>query len=236
MNATAKQFTEFQVQYSSMMERMFEVMKQALANGMTAEEMMDDPVVMAKSQVRECGDCTFCCIAPAISEPATEGAFPYKPSGKKCVGCSATGCTIYDKRPSVCRGYLCTYAVGIGDRRPNKTGVAWSLIPEFGETVSVMAMGHCMDISEVLDEHENRRMISYLLRVRQLSRVMLRAPNEVVLFLPNGMALKARRIDRESEMTGRTATEEFIQTDEYENPLPWIIAQEEGITGMMPRR
>ena len=69
---------------------------------------------------RDCGDCTVCCIVPAIDDPDIQ-----KRSGTRCRHCRAAdadtdhtaGCTAYSTRPGVCRTFYC----------------AWRLLPEMGE-------------------------------------------------------------------------------------------------------
>jgi hypothetical protein len=56
-----------------------------------------------------CGPCQACCIAPKIDTPELR-----KPSGATCVHLVERGCGIYDKRPPVCRAFLC----------------GWRLLPE----------------------------------------------------------------------------------------------------------
>jgi len=61
---------------------------------------------------RECGSCTACCIDLNIDQPDL-----VKLSDQPCIHCSAGGCGIYARRPSVCRGFHC----------------GWRLIPWLGE-------------------------------------------------------------------------------------------------------
>ncbi len=55
---------------------------------------------------RACGSCTLCCKVLDINELA-------KPAGTWCPNCKVgKGCSIYDERPAVCRGFLCGYLTG----------------------------------------------------------------------------------------------------------------------------
>jgi hypothetical protein len=51
-----------------------------------------------------CGICRACCIIPELSE-GDEYKAPYTPCRHLC----ATGCGIYDKRPTVCRKFDCLW-------------------------------------------------------------------------------------------------------------------------------
>lgn len=60
---------------------------------------------------RDCGDCTVCCIVPAIDDSDLQ-----KKSGAPCRHCrtqsangNGPGCTAYDARPGVCRTFYCAW-------------------------------------------------------------------------------------------------------------------------------
>ena len=101
---------------------------------------------LAKKVGRECGDCDLCCtvagvpgctvagercqflksgtvtlIKPVIGEGGVDFKTTYHP--KK-------GCSIYDKRPRMCRTWFCGWRLGIGDDddRPDKTGIIPDLV------------------------------------------------------------------------------------------------------------
>lgn len=70
---------------------------------------------------RECGDCTVCCIEPAI-----EGYGLDKLTRTACIHCSTGGCAIYADRPPVCREYHCLWRrLPFLDEawRPDRSGV-----------------------------------------------------------------------------------------------------------------
>lgn len=54
---------------------------------------------------RSCGTCTLCCRLPDID--ALD-----KPANDWCTHCTAArGCAIYDRRPQVCRDFLCLWMI-----------------------------------------------------------------------------------------------------------------------------
>ena len=68
--------------------------------------------------MEECGDCTACCtlsVVPEINKRAWE----------KCTHCVNNGCSIYEKRPQLCKDFECAYLQGGKDIkfRPDKCGV-----------------------------------------------------------------------------------------------------------------
>jgi hypothetical protein len=70
---------------------------------------------------RDCGDCTVCCTWPTIDKPEIQ-----KVSGSTCKNCKIGGCSIYETRFPVCRGFYCAWrTVDIFDEewRPDKSGV-----------------------------------------------------------------------------------------------------------------
>jgi hypothetical protein len=70
---------------------------------------------------RSCGECTACCVEPAIDTPELR-KLPRVP----CTHCTGTGCAIYAARPPVCRTHFCGWFV-LGDLgeewRPDRSGV-----------------------------------------------------------------------------------------------------------------
>lgn len=69
---------------------------------------------------RECGECTLCCSVLLIDRPDIQ-----KKAGVPCRHCDR-GCTIHDRRPSVCRVFYCAWrTVDIFDEnwRPDRSGV-----------------------------------------------------------------------------------------------------------------
>lgn len=61
---------------------------------------------------RSCETCTACCAFPPIRDAKLQ-----KPANTLCPHCAeGSGCTVYDVRPSVCRGFYC----------------GWFFLPELG--------------------------------------------------------------------------------------------------------
>ena len=73
----------------------------------------------------ECGECTVCCILPALE-------VLNKRAGEKCINCN-NGCTIYETRPEPCKEFRCIYhqneVVNIA-LRPDKCGVMFELVAD----------------------------------------------------------------------------------------------------------
>lgn len=55
-------------------------------------------------EMRPCGQCTACCVAPSVEEIA-------KPCWEKCVhlGSAPKACGIYEDRPKACRKFNCAW-------------------------------------------------------------------------------------------------------------------------------
>lgn len=67
----------------------------------------------------ECGECTACCTLSVVEELN-------KKAGVTCEHCVLTkGCSIYAKRPKVCKEFECAYLQGGSNvkQRPDKCGV-----------------------------------------------------------------------------------------------------------------
>jgi hypothetical protein len=76
---------------------------------------------------RECGPCSICCRLPDIPElnkPIDTMCGHADPSRK------AGACTIYGKRPQVCREFECAWKQGLGGDydRPDILGVMWQTV------------------------------------------------------------------------------------------------------------
>lgn len=87
---------------------------------------------------RECGDCTQCCIVPAIDKPE----FQKEPS-TVCRNCDS-GCKIYETRPDTCRTFYCGWRwlnIFPNDWRPDIVGVFAQLeenvSPQFKSVVAI---------------------------------------------------------------------------------------------------
>jgi hypothetical protein len=81
--------------------------------------------VLKENETRKCNGCTVCCDVLNVTDK--ESGF-YKKGGEKCPHLGETGCTIYETKPSVCTGYLCMWAVNLGNwfkdvHRPDRCGI-----------------------------------------------------------------------------------------------------------------
>jgi hypothetical protein len=76
---------------------------------------------------RSCGGCVVCCIVPPVKSPEFR-----KTSGVACDHCvRGAGCAIYDRRPQVCRDWMCGWRSlpFLDDRwRPDACGLL--VVPE----------------------------------------------------------------------------------------------------------
>lgn len=76
---------------------------------------------MIRLDKRQCGPCTACCIDLKIAAPELK-----KAARVPCPHLSGKGCGIYDKRPGVCREFLCGWRLFddmSDDWRPDLSGV-----------------------------------------------------------------------------------------------------------------
>ncbi len=113
---------------------------------------------LSNAEGRECGDCIYCCQAPAIEESSILADEPIDFDPKPaCVECyyavEGVGCTVYSNRPTVCKSYKCLYLLGLTDVRPDKGGVAWSFQPWTEgppSSMPLMVTGHCLDVVKAL--------------------------------------------------------------------------------------
>jgi hypothetical protein len=76
---------------------------------------------------RSCGDCTLCCTVLRVDELRKLG-------GVSCAALGARGCTIYERRPHICRAYRCLWLQGNLDAedRPDRLGAVLDLVHEGG--------------------------------------------------------------------------------------------------------
>ena len=91
---------------------------------------------------RECGECTLCCIVPAIDKPEMQ-----KVPSSVCRHCDGHGCTIYEARPQTCRTYYCGWRwleLFPDDWRPDKSGILAQLenevAPQFNSPVGIILL------------------------------------------------------------------------------------------------
>lgn len=176
------------------------VIRQALVDhSARCMAMVEDDLPMSHLARRGCNGCTACCISPAIEQNQILAgeSIPAKAAGEKCKHCKSVGCAIYDRRPGICRGYLCLWAVGVPLGWPAATGVCWTLQPDL-MTGAIIIMGHCQDAEESIKRIDVRGEITALLACRDaliipVAAVVLRSPVTVIRFdamglFPNLMA------------------------------------------------
>lgn len=93
--------------------------------------------------MRPCGECEQCCITPDIPELG-------KPAGERCKHLALTGgCSIYESRPTVCRGFSCLWAEGQGkeSERPDHSGILVYRQPKLAQA---------LELPEVFVAHEHQ--------------------------------------------------------------------------------
>ncbi|QQR40202.1 YkgJ family cysteine cluster protein [Devosia rhizoryzae] len=67
--------------------------------------MDDDKIGWVPIEGRNCAGCTACCTFAPIRVPELK-----KPANATCLHCAeGQGCTVYQVRPQVCRGFYCGY-------------------------------------------------------------------------------------------------------------------------------
>jgi hypothetical protein len=143
---------------------------------------------MTPDQVNPCGECTLCCIAPAIEAKHTKAPLTApKPAGQACEYCEAKGgCRVYESRPSICKGYMCFYALGLAPDRPDSTGICWTAqpmdepIPGFPDAWA--ATGHTLDYTKTMEDPRNRAAIIAQLNMGAMV-VIIRSPEMVAQFM-----------------------------------------------------
>jgi Fe-S-cluster containining protein len=79
---------------------------------------------------RFCGACTLCCTVLRVDELRKLG-------GVACAALDAGGCTIYARRPHICRAYRCLWLQGKLDLedRPDRLGAVLDLAHEGASTL-----------------------------------------------------------------------------------------------------
>jgi len=86
-----------------------------------------------RSKERSCFGCNLCCVHLEIESKPGHSTLPdtgediAKPAGVKCRYSTDSGCSIYQRRPPVCRGFRCDWlqgrkGLGLEDS-PANTGV-----------------------------------------------------------------------------------------------------------------
>jgi hypothetical protein len=134
----------------------------------------DDSSSTTPARQRQCGDCSLCCKLLGVPEID-------KPRGEWCRHCrpGSGGCSIYDDRPPICRGYLCAWLAGFIDDtwRPSDCGMV--VDADYDESGATMIFVHVDPASPLRWREE-----PYYSDVRRLSLKGLQGdivPGETVL-------------------------------------------------------
>jgi hypothetical protein len=80
------------------------------------------PIVgSSNSGIRPCDGCTACCSVFGVEEIS-------KDHWTACPNLNERGCSIYEARPTHCKGFYCLYQSGLGSsqERPDKLGVIFA--------------------------------------------------------------------------------------------------------------
>ena len=89
--------------------------------------------------MRECGECTMCCLLLPIPEAKSEHS-------KLCSHCVLKkGCNIYNKRPNMCKDFNCNWLLDDTipeELRPDKCNIIFENINK----ESVLALEHFNDV------------------------------------------------------------------------------------------
>ena len=139
----------------------------------TQEHLSDDREDADTGQARACGQCNACCTVLSVSALN-------KPTGQSCWHLTPSGCGIYERRCSVCRGFLCMW---LADRkgvladahRPDQLGLIFTASKPDGGSGRQVIRAH-----EVWPgasrEAEGRRAITYLQQFVPVQAIVARTP------------------------------------------------------------
>lgn len=131
-------------------------------------------------QVNPCGDCNVCCITPAIEDEKIDGEILTQPKAAcdECENLKSGKCSVYQKRPDICRNYLCAYAMGSIDIHPMENKCAWSFqVTPDGQGLLV---GHAQNIEDVLSSEKIVMMISDVCETGQFYAVTVRDSQKAI--------------------------------------------------------
>lgn len=145
------------------------------------------PIDWAAHSGRNCGQCSLCCKLLHVIELE-------KPAGKWCEHCKPGmgGCTIYNERPQICRGYFCGWmlSANVGDEwYPLQCHMVLSLCKLDGINVVTVTVDERFPTiwMEPLYHGQLRTMAAHGLRVAKpedITLVQVRVGRRVWLVLP----------------------------------------------------
>lgn len=191
-----------------------------MANGKPTKEdklLLDS---ISPEQKRPCGDCDFCCKAPAIEETSLDRDtkedknFQLKPACQACQFAKGKGCSIYEDRPSVCKSYQCLWSSGVIPAKhfPMKRGVAWcsqAAEDEHGE-IHPLFVGHALDVEKCLKDPHTIGLIASFLKGGEVIGVTIRDDKQAIHFQPSGRGMRGKINQSDplkSEILVETSTE-----------------------------
>jgi hypothetical protein len=85
--------------------------------------------VSSAAPARRCGECALCCTVLRVDELGKLGGTPCRALRE-----DGHGCSIYERRPGVCRRYRCLWLSGSlrEEDRPDRLGAVLDLVPGAG--------------------------------------------------------------------------------------------------------
>lgn len=158
-------------------------------------------------KMRDCGDCSLCCVNPAIAREVLleDRDFGEKPACTACRYLNFDGmkgsCAIYERRPSVCKGYVCIWALGYVNEEPAPHGVAWTLQPDFTDVPKQLLVGFGMDVMAEMKNRVNRRIVRDALAMPYVSSAMIRDAWVAVHFSKDGAVRMASVVREDRQRT-----------------------------------
>lgn len=204
---------------------------QRMAKGQSTAEDKKILDQLTPEQTRPCGDCDFCCTAPAIeaqvldADDPDDRNFAPKAACERCQFANGNGCGIYEQRPGVCKSYQCLWSMGLvpAVNYPMKRGVAWTFQPVEEAPGATILMGHCTDVDAVMKDRYNSTVIAQYLRpsaqASGIHGVVIRDSKKARCFRPDGTGAEGL-IDQSDPMKMKIDTDTEVEftfkTQRYE--------------------
>lgn len=156
------------------------------------------------------------CTALNEGEVLTEG----KPACEACKFSTKEGCSKYDSRPEICRGYICLWAMGVipEDNFPMDRGVCWSL--EIDQSPGefrggLLLIGHCLDIEKLSSDEKSLEVMSFFLdRTNFITNVILRDAEGALCITKDGKIFSAV-VDPRDPMKVKLIEEKELDKETY---------------------
>jgi len=140
-------------------------------------------MLIQKDPSRSCGECSECCTVVSVTsdsvfKPENPGVpIWHKPERQTCQFVNNGGCSIYECRPKVCRGFECEWLKGEQVRKPSESGAVFFLNKSGPNRVNIMVGARTDDIYE--DEKVKEEIQYY--RKRGLPVVLIHNDGERTL-------------------------------------------------------